>query len=85
MSYSLLIFHKIINFVNLPPNSKVQIFTSAGNHVRTLESGSDLISGSLSWDLRSKEGLDISYGVYFYIVEADGTSEKKVGKIAIIK
>lgn len=76
---------RVINFINLPPNSKVQIFTTAGNHVRTLENGSELVSGSLSWDLRSKEGLDISYGIYFYIVEADGTSEKKVGKIAIIK
>ena len=76
---------RIINFINLPPNSKIQIFTSAGNHVRTLESGSSLESGSMSWDLRTKEGLDVAFGIYFYIVEAQGTSEKKTGKIAIIK
>lgn len=76
---------RIINFTKLPPNSKIQIFTSAGNHVRTLESGSELVSGSVSWDLRTKEGLDVAFGIYFYIVEADGASEKKIGKIAIIK
>ncbi|MBN1300026.1 MAG: hypothetical protein JW995_02325 [Melioribacteraceae bacterium] len=76
---------RIINFVNLPPNSTIQIFTSSGNHVRTLTNGSQLINGSLSWDLRTKEGLDVSFGVYFYIVEAEGTSQKKIGKLAIIK
>ena len=76
---------RIINFINLPPNSTIQIFTVSGNHVRTLENGSDLRSGSLSWDLRTKEGLDIAFGIYYYIVQAEGISEKKVGKIAIIK
>jgi hypothetical protein len=76
---------RIINFTNLPPNSKIQIFTAAGNHVRTLRSGSSIQSGSTSWDLRTKEGLDVAFGVYFYIVEAEGASEKKMGKLAIIK
>jgi len=76
---------RIINFINLPPNSTIQIFTVSGNHVRTLENSSELRSGSLSWDLRSKEGLDIAFGIYYYIVQAEGISEKKVGKIAIIK
>ncbi len=76
---------RIINFINLPPYSKVQIFTASGNHVRTLRSDGGIQSGSLTWDLRTKEGLDVAFGVYFYIVEADGASEKKMGKLAIIK
>jgi hypothetical protein len=76
---------RIINFINLPPNCTIQIFTVSGNHVRTLENSSELRSGSLSWDLRTKEGLDIAFGIYYYIVQAEGISEKKVGKIAIIK
>ncbi len=27
--------------------------------------------------MRTKEGLDVAYGVYFYVVEMDGVSEKK--------
>ncbi len=76
---------RVIYFINLPPKSKVHIYTSSGNHVRTLEHDGELFSGSVEWDLRSKEGLDIAYGVYFYVVEVDGLSEKKTGKLAIIK
>jgi hypothetical protein len=76
---------RIINFVNLPPNSKIHIYTSSGNHIRTLEQDGSLEDGSVSWDIRTKEGLDVAYGVYFYVVEAEGISEKKFGKLAIIK
>ncbi len=76
---------RIINFIKLPPESKIHIYTSAGNHVRTLEHDGFIGNGTVSWDLRTKEGLDIAYGVYFYIVEASGSSEKKFGKLAIIK
>jgi hypothetical protein len=44
-----------------------------------------LDDGSISWDVKTKEGLDCAYGVYFYIVEAQGISDKKFGKLAIIK
>lgn len=76
---------RIINFINLPPKSRVYIYTSAGAHIRTIEHDGDLLDGSLSWDLRTKEGLDVAYGVYFYVVEAEGVSAKKYGKLAIIK
>ena len=76
---------RIVYFINLPPNSKVHIYTSSGNHVRTLEHDGGLFDGSVEWDLRSKEGLDIAYGVYFYVVEVEGLSDKKTGKLAIIK
>jgi hypothetical protein len=76
---------RVINFINLPPKSKVHIYTSSGNLVRTLEQDGDLYNGSVSWDVRTKEGLDVAYGVYFYVVEVDGLSNKKMGKLAIIK
>ena len=76
---------RVINFINLPPNSKVHIYTSSGSHIRTLEHNGDLGVGSVSWDVRTKEGLDVAYGVYFYVVEVDGVSDKKMGKLAIIK
>ncbi|MBK7631356.1 MAG: hypothetical protein IPJ23_11770 [Ignavibacteriales bacterium] len=76
---------RVIYFINLPPKSKVHIYTSSGNHVRSLEHDGSLNDGSLEWDLRTKEGLDIAFGVYFYVVEVEGISDKKTGKLAIIK
>lgn len=76
---------RVIYFTNLPPKSRVHIYTSSGNHVKTIEHDGDLNDGTVVWDVRTKEGLDVAYGVYFYVVEMDGVSEKKTGKLAIIK
>lgn len=76
---------RIINFTHVPPKSKIHIYSSSGNHVRSLEHDGSLESGTVTWDVRTKEGLDVAYGVYFYIVEVEGISDKKTGKIAIIK
>jgi hypothetical protein len=40
--------------------------------------------GSVDWDLRSRENIEVAYGVYFYLVDAPGVG-KKTGKLAIIK
>lgn len=76
---------RIINFINLPPRSTISIYTSSGNLVQTLQHDGDLNNGSVSWDVRTKEGLDVAFGVYFYVVEVEGLSDKKMGKLAIIK
>ncbi len=76
---------RVINFINVPPRSKIHIYTSAGQHIRSLESDGDIFDGSVSWDVRTKEGLDVAFGVYFYVIEIEGTSDTKTGKIAIIK
>ena len=36
------------------------------------------------WDLVSKDGMDIAFGVYIFHVDAPGIGEK-IGKFAIIK
>ena len=72
-----------IEFQNLPHNASVKIFTSRGQHIETLYHNGNIHSGTISWDLKTKENLDIAYGVYFYVVESDVGSKK--GKIAIIK
>ncbi len=76
---------RVIDFINLPPNSKISIYTSAGELVRTIYQDGNYQTGSTTWDLRSKEGLDVAFGVYFYVVEAPGIKDKKFGKLAIIK
>jgi hypothetical protein len=72
-----------IDFTNLPAGASVKIFTSRGDHIRTLYHDGNLQTGTVSWNLKTKENLDIAFGIYFYIVESPiGT---KTGKIAIIK
>ena len=72
-----------IDFIHLPASAKIHIYTSRGDHVITLEQSGNIEDGHVSWNLKTKENLDIAFGVYFYVVESSiGT---KTGKIAIIK
>lgn len=84
---------RVIQFINLPPQCLVRIFTVGGRLVRTLErnmgsndtvSPDELLTGILEWDLESDDNLTVSYGVYLYHVEAPGIGEKE-GTFAIIK
>lgn len=72
-----------IDFIHVPANASIKIFTSNGVHVRTLYQDGDTNDGAVSWDLKTKENLDVAFGVYFYVVESP--SGKQTGKIAIIK
>lgn len=72
-----------IDFTHLPANARVSIFTSRGDHVITLVHEGSIEDGTVSWNLKTKENLDIAFGVYFYVVESEVGN--KTGKIAIIK
>jgi len=41
-------------------------------------------NGTASWNLLSKDNLEISYGIYLYHVDAPGVGET-TGKFAVIK
>jgi hypothetical protein len=75
-----------ISFIHLPKGSTVSIFTVRGELVRKLEmpSTQNIDDGSIDWDLRSRENIEVAYGVYFYVVEAPGVGQK-TGKLAVIK
>ncbi len=73
-----------IDFVNLPPQCTIRIFNTAGKLVQVLHHDSPFENGSESWDLVSKDGLTVAFGVYFFHVEtpdAGGTT----GKFTLIK
>jgi hypothetical protein len=70
-------------FMHVPANAVIRIFSSDGSLVRKLKHDGDLEDGSVLWDLKTQDGLDICYGVYFYVIDVDGY--RKSGKIAIIK
>lgn len=73
-----------IDFINLPANCTVRIYTMAGALVKTLYKDSTPDDGSLSWNLVSEDGMDVAYGLYIFHVDAPGVGEK-VGKFALIK
>jgi len=77
------IWRSQIEFQKLPYDASIKIFTSRGQHIKTLYHDGNIHSGTVSWDLKTKENLDIAYGIYFYVVESDMGIKK--GKIAIIK
>ena len=52
------------------------VYTISGKHVKTIEHDSTIDNGQESWNLVSKDGMDIAYGVYVYHVDAPGVGEK---------
>jgi hypothetical protein len=73
-----------IDFVNLPPKCTIRIFTASGKLVKTLEHAAPEDFGRHSWDLTTEDGPEISFGMYFFVVEAKGVGIKR-GKFAVIK
>lgn len=73
-----------VYFQNVPSDSKIYLFTPRGQHIRTLIHSGDIFTGTITWDLKTKENLEVAYGVYFYIVDSP-TGGKKSGKLAVIK
>jgi len=73
-----------VYFQNVPNDAKIHIFTSRGQHLRTLQHSGNMFTGTVTWDLKTKENLDIAYGVYFYIVDSP-SGGKQSGKLAVIK
>lgn len=72
-----------IEFRNIARGCTIRIYTVRGDLVRTLvHDGST--SGYVSWDLRSKDNMDVAPGLYIYHVDA-GPAGTHIGKFAIIK
>jgi len=72
-----------IQFIHLPAECTIRIYTVRGELVKRLEHNGGVADGSLDWNLKSRDGLDIAYGIYVYHLEAD--VGEKIGKFAIIK
>jgi hypothetical protein len=70
-----------IQFINLPNECTIYIFSINADLVKTLHHSS--ISGTETWDLRAEGGREIAPGIYIYVVDANGIKYKS--KFAIIK
>jgi hypothetical protein len=73
-----------VDFVNLPPKCTIKIFTMSGHLVQEIDHDSPIEKGREPWDMRTKDGLEVAFGVYIFHVDAPGVGEK-IGRFAIIK
>ncbi|MCH7858492.1 MAG: hypothetical protein IID14_02205 [Candidatus Marinimicrobia bacterium] len=73
-----------IDFIHLPQRATIRIYTIRGDLVDVIEHASSIENSAASWDLRTREGLDVAFGIYVYHVDA-GELGEKIGKFAIIK
>ena len=81
-----------IHFTHLPPRCTIRIFNIRGQFVNTLEheggsGGQEEVpefNGTYTWNMLSKDNLEISYGIYIYHIDAPGLGEK-IGKFVVIK
>ncbi len=73
-----------IHFTNLPASCEIRIFSVAGQLVQTLNVDNPFDQDRYVWDLKTKDGRDLAYGVYIYHVSAPGIGEK-TGRFAVIK
>jgi len=79
---------QIVTIANLPLTSevKIYIYDLGGSLIRTLgESEANIEGGSklAIWDCRNDNGEIVARGIYIYFIPS--ATEKKTGKIAIIK
>ncbi|MYJ56349.1 MAG: hypothetical protein F4096_07960 [Rhodothermaceae bacterium] len=73
-----------IDFRNLPKECTISIFAVSGRRIKVIEHVGSNDQSIATWNLQSDDGLDVSYGVYIYHVDAPGIGEK-IGRFAIIK
>ena len=73
-----------IDFINLPSKCTIKIFTLSGYLVDEIKHDDVFENGSESWNLLSKDGLEIAHGVYLFHVDA-GEIGETTGKFAVIK
>ncbi|MBN8546450.1 MAG: hypothetical protein J0L60_10005 [Ignavibacteria bacterium] len=70
-----------IQFINLPPECTIHIFTIDADLVKTINHSSS--NGTEVWDLRSEGGREISAGMYIYVVKTSGG--EFIDRFAVIK
>jgi hypothetical protein len=70
-----------IQFINLPSECTIYIFTVAADLVKTIHHNAS--SGTEVWDLRTESGREIAPGMYIYSVKSSGAQYTE--RFAVIK
>jgi len=77
-----------VEFRNLPADrGTIRIFTLAGDLVEELPFDGTAGNGTMKWDLVSRNGQDVTSGVYIFAVETDTNDayKRKIGKFVVIR
>jgi hypothetical protein len=77
-----------VEFRNLPKDQgTIRIYTLAGDLVEEIQFDGLDGQGTVEWDLVSRNGQDVTSGVYLYSIETDTNSayQRKIGKFVVIR
>ncbi|MBM3286024.1 MAG: hypothetical protein FJY88_01525 [Candidatus Eisenbacteria bacterium] len=77
-----------VDFMNLPGRATIKLFTTAGDHLRTLEHGAGAFGESSSresWDLRNHRGEKVASGVYIYHITTPASKEEAQGYFIVVR
>lgn len=75
---------RVIQFIHLPAKCTIRIYSLRGYLVDIIQHDSTIDDGTETWNLVSKDGIDVAFGIYIFHVEAEGLGTK-IGRFAIIK
>jgi hypothetical protein len=76
--------NRLVYFIHLPSKCTIHIYTMSAQLVQTLYHNSNIDNGQEPWNLISRDGMDIAYGVYVFHIDAPGIGSF-IGKFAIMK
>ncbi|HEU4365102.1 MAG TPA: hypothetical protein VFT13_06505, partial [Candidatus Krumholzibacteria bacterium] len=77
-----------VEFRNLPSDrGTIRIFTIAGDLVEEINFDGRSGNGTVEWDLVSRNGQDVTSGVYLFSVDTDTNAafKRKIGKFVVIR
>jgi hypothetical protein len=75
-------FEGRLQFTNLPGECEISIFSTAGDHIKTLYHHG--FTDSEYWNLQNESNVNVAYGLYVYVVKTpDG--KKHTGKFVVIR
>ena len=72
----------VITFDRIPIGTRIQLFTAKGELLETLNV-TEQDHNEKKWWLTSNNTADVSTGIYIYVLEFN--TEKKIGKVAVIR
>ena len=73
-----------IQFINLPDQCEIKIYTIAGDLVNTLAHDNP-INGFEDWNLTSAGGQTIASGIYLFSVRDSRNGKVQVGRFVVVK
>ena len=74
---------KLLQFVNLPTNAIIRIYSVSGILVQLIEHNDPTGGGTAWWDMRNRNSQIVASGVYFYHIETS-TGLEKIGRFTIV-